>query len=47
VVLRAARLPFIDRVISETLAGKSSALIVDLHRAGTRWRAEAQREGIR
>ena len=46
VVLRAARLPFIDRSIPATLAGKSSALIVDLHRAGARRLAETQREGI-
>ena len=47
VVLRAARLPFIDRLIPATLVGKSSALIVDLHRAGTRRLAETQREEIR
>jgi 2-polyprenyl-6-methoxyphenol hydroxylase-like FAD-dependent oxidoreductase len=47
VALRAARLPFFDRVIPTTLAGKSSTLIVDLHRAGARRRAETQREGIR
>lgn len=46
-VLRAARLPFIDRVISEALAGKSSALIVDLHRAGTRRLAAVEKEGYR
>ncbi|HTQ22754.1 FAD-dependent monooxygenase [Mycobacterium sp.] len=47
VMLRAARLPFFDRVIPATLVGKSSALIVDLHRAGTRRLPETQREGIR
>jgi len=47
VVLRAARLPLIDSVISQTLAGKSSGLIVDLHRAGTRRFAEIQQGGYR
>ena len=46
-VLRAARLPLIDRVISEALAGKSSALIVDLQRAGTRRLAKLEKEGYR
>lgn len=47
IVLHAARLPPFDRVIPATLVGKSSALIVDLHRADARRLAEIQREGIR
>jgi 2-polyprenyl-6-methoxyphenol hydroxylase-like FAD-dependent oxidoreductase len=35
-VLRAARLPFFDRLVSTTLAGKSSALIADLNRRRAR-----------
>jgi hypothetical protein len=44
-MLRAARLPFVDRVVPAALAGKSSALITDLNRTGTRQLADTQRSG--
>jgi 2-polyprenyl-6-methoxyphenol hydroxylase-like FAD-dependent oxidoreductase len=47
VLLHAARLPLMDRLIPAKLAGKPSPLIADLHRASARRRIETQREGIR
>ncbi|MFZ3306793.1 MAG: FAD-dependent monooxygenase [Mycobacterium sp.] len=49
VVLRAARLPVIDRIVPATLAGKASTLIMDLNRVGGWQLADPQRnqEGMR
>ncbi len=47
VVLWGARLPFVDRLIPAKLVGKSSTLIVDLHREGAPRHAGIRREGVR
>jgi 2-polyprenyl-6-methoxyphenol hydroxylase-like FAD-dependent oxidoreductase len=46
-VLRAARLPVIDRIVPATLAGKASTLISDLNRARAWQPAGPQQEGTR